>query len=93
MGALRKIIVVVLGGMAVLIVGYFVARGLASWHQGYSWAEMDWNQDGTTSIAEFLNSSDVGKRSIEKDGQACIEYFAFKDGLPVKTICPVGVAN
>ncbi len=71
-----------------LVLAYFSLRALASFTQDYSWREMDWNSDGSTSIVELLAASDTGKRSVDLLGQKCTEYFAFKDGLTVKTVCP-----
>jgi xanthine/uracil permease len=88
MGAIRKIITPVLVTLVVIVGLYLAAVGFASWKQGYSWTEMDWNQDGSTSIVEFFMASDIGKRTITKDDKPCIEYFSFKDGLPIKTECP-----
>ena len=75
---------------ATFVVGavYFLLRAVGVMRQGYSWQGMDWNQDGATSISEFFATSDVGMRDIIQDGGKCIEYFAYKDGLPVKTVCP-----
>ncbi len=85
MGKMRVLAIV--GAISVLIAAYFVVRGISSLHQGYSWKEMDWNQDGTTSISEFFLASDIGKRETTIDGKKCVEYFAYKDGLPVKINC------
>ncbi|HEY8034168.1 MAG TPA: hypothetical protein VIF37_01095 [Methylobacter sp.] len=71
-----------------LIVTYFVLRGISSWRQDYSWQEMDWQQRGRTSIRDFFEASDIGKREVIQNGKKCIEYYAYKDGLPVKTVCP-----
>lgn len=87
MGSLRKIVAIAFSSLAFLVIAYTALRMFSAWHQGYAWKEMDWNQDGETSIFEFLRSSDIGKRTIQKNGQTCIEYFSFKDGLPVKAIC------
>jgi hypothetical protein len=59
----------------------------ASLMQGYSWQEMDWHQRGSTSIADFFAASDIGKREITQEGKKCVEYFSYKDGLPVKVVC------
>ena len=83
-----KIIYLVFVAICLLIVLYFIAKGAVVFKKGYSWAEMDWNGDGTTTITEFLESSDIGTRPVEKDGRQCVEYFSFKDGLTVKVICP-----
>ncbi|MDP9838844.1 hypothetical protein J2T09_003616 [Neorhizobium huautlense] len=67
---------------------YFCLRGYAVLQHGYSWKQMDWNGDGTTTIAEFFEASDVGKREVIVDGRACIEFFAYKDAMPIRTDCP-----
>ena len=75
-------------GICLVVVLYILVRGAVSFKKGYSWTEMDWNQDGSTTIAEFLESSDIGTRPINKDAKKCVEYFSFKDGLTVKIVCP-----
>lgn len=67
---------------------YFCAVGLSSLQHGYSWKEMDWNEDDTTTIVEFLEASDVGKRDIIVDGKTCAEFFAYKDGMDIRIDCP-----
>jgi hypothetical protein len=75
--------------LCLLPVAYLSCLAIASVRQGYSWQEMDWDQKGYTSISDFLAASDTGKRDIvTKDGRRCTEYYAYKDGLPVKTVCP-----
>lgn len=66
---------------------YLVIRIVASLMQGYSWQEMDWRQRGSTSIGDFFAASGIGKREINQEGKKCVEYFAYKDGLPVKVVC------
>jgi hypothetical protein len=78
---------VALVAIALLAICYLVVLSFMSWKQGYSWKEMDWQQRGTTSIADFLAASDIGKREIEVGGKMCVEYYSYKDGLPVKTLC------
>ena len=83
-----KVITIICGVIVLLILGYVLLRGIASWQQGYSWKEMDWNQKGTTSVADFFAASDVGKRKVKVNEVLCTEYYAYKDGLSIKTICP-----
>ncbi|GLS03352.1 hypothetical protein GCM10007860_04950 [Chitiniphilus shinanonensis] len=54
---------------------------------GYALREMDWNEDGTTDLAEVLASLDIGKREIVYRGKHCLEYYSLKDGLTLKTRC------
>ena len=83
-----KPVKIFLAAICTLLAIYFVLRVFGALGQGYSWDEMDWNQDGTTSNREFLAASDVGKREITMDGKKCTEYFSYKDGLAVETVCP-----
>ena len=53
----------------------------------YSFSEMDLDQSGLISFSEADYVSSSGERIIEVNGQSCIEYFAFKDGLTIKTKC------
>jgi len=56
---------------------------------GMSWADMDWDNDGHTSIgevADFLLDMDV--RAIAVDGRTCREVYWMKDGMPVRELCP-----
>lgn len=78
---------IILSALAVLALLYIGSRAFAVVSAGYSWSEMDWNSDGTTSITEMFAASDIGKRTAEKDGKKCVEYYAYKDGLPVKIVC------
>ncbi|MGJ7903167.1 hypothetical protein [Lysobacter sp. 1R34A] len=43
---------------------------------------------GSTSLSEFLSAADVGVRQAKRDDRDCKEYFSYKDGLPIKTVCP-----
>jgi len=57
---------------------------------GSALREMDWNEDGSTSLTELIAAVDIGERNVVVDGEECIEHFGFKDGLPVRTDCPSG---
>ncbi|PPS27833.1 hypothetical protein [Pseudomonas amygdali] len=77
----------VLGVLFFLILIYALFKIYLSWSQGYSWQEMDWRQRGSTSITDFLDASEIGRREVTLDGNVCMEYYAYKDGLPIKTSC------
>ena len=84
----KKIVVLTITAICLIAVLYFIARSAVSYQKGFSWAEMDWNQDGSTSISEFFTSSDIDTRPIKKKGKDCVEYYYYKDGLTVKIVCP-----
>lgn len=77
--------IIVVGATLVPVVGPIAWATLAT---GYPVRDRDWNQDGETTVAEFLAAADVGSLRIKRGGQTCIEYFSFKDGLPVRIVCP-----
>lgn len=67
-----------------------MAAGLWIWldiFHGYSLKEMDWNQDGMTTPGEIWDSVDIGVRYVCKEGRACVDYFAYKDGQTVRMDC------
>jgi len=70
-----------------IVTVYLLLIAAYSLKQGYSWEEMDWDEDGSTSIGEFFAASDIGVREVEQNGKKCTEYFAYKDGLAIKIIC------
>ena len=53
----------------------------------YSWRDMDWNRDSSTSISEVFEAADTGTRDVQWRGQICSEIFAFKDGMTLKLKC------
>ncbi|PPU93136.1 hypothetical protein [Xanthomonas albilineans] len=87
MGTLKRMLAGFFTAMVVLSLIYLSVKSFASFRKGYSWSEMDWDQKGSTSLGDFWRASDIGKREIIKDGRKCVEYYAYKDGLPVKTMC------
>jgi hypothetical protein len=68
-----------------LLAGLFAYCAVAA---AYPWRDRDWNQDGHTSLAEYLHATDVGRLPIVHNGENCWEHFEFKDGLPIKIVCP-----
>lgn len=83
----KRAALLLLTSLAVLFATYLVFRAVAAARQGYSWSEMDWNSDGSTSIIEFFESSDIGKRTVAEGGRTCVDYYAYKDGSTVKQKC------
>lgn len=55
-----------------------------------TYAEMDLNHDGTVSFSEADYASSYGERVVLNEGRKCIEYFAYKDGVPLKLKCGLG---
>jgi len=88
MGKVTKILTGLILVVALPLCAYLVALVWSSYSKGYSWSEMDWDNDGHTSWEEFFQAGDTGARSITADGKQCREIYRYKDGLPLKTICP-----
>ena len=49
--------------------------------------EMDLDGDGFVSFSEASYVSSSGQKEVIVKGEKCIEYFAYKDGLPLKVVC------
>lgn len=86
MGALRCSFLI-LSGFVIIGILYFGLRAWSVWETGYSWKEMDWDGNGSTSILELFESSDIGRRQVTSNGVKCTEYYSFKDGLRIKLSC------
>jgi hypothetical protein len=54
-----------------------------------SFEEVDRNRDGAVSFIEASYVSSSGTREVQQDGRRCVEYYALKDGLPLKIVCPL----
>lgn len=87
MGELAKISIFIFM-LAILPLIYSTFLAYSSWNKGYSWQEMDWDNNGHTSIGEFLLSGDTGTRPLKVNGKNCREVYDYKDGLSLKTLCP-----
>jgi len=48
---------------------------------------MDWNCDGGTTIGELIESGDIGKRAVSDSTKRCIEYYTYKDTVPLRLDC------
>ena len=88
MGSLKKATYLISTVLGLLIFLYIFFRLYSTFSKNYSWNEMDWNQNGETSLFELIESSDIGKRTVKINDKNCIEYYAFKDGIGIKTVCP-----
>ena len=53
----------------------------------YTYAEMDWDQDGHTTISEMLHGGDVGNQDVKVSGRPCRRFFEYKDGRTIKVVC------
>ena len=74
--------------VAGLLCGYWMLFGWMVCMSPLSYAEMDINHDGKVGFFEADYASSYGERTVEKGGLKCIEYFAYKDGLSLKVVCP-----
>lgn len=53
----------------------------------FTYADMDLNQNGWLGVSEAVYFFDHGTREITIEGEVFIEYYALKDGLPLKVVC------
>ena len=75
---------IMLGYVALRFVPFLSVRSVVP----MTFNEADLNKDGTVSLGEAEYIADSGKRDVIQEGRHCTEYFAYKDGLPLKIVCP-----
>ena len=68
--------------------GYWLLFGWLVFSGPVPYAELDLDHDGNVSFSEAEYAASYGERTIAVGNQQCTEYFAYKDGLPLKVICP-----
>lgn len=84
---MRKGVLSLLTFLGLAAVGYWVVFLYCVWTSPLSYRELDLNKDGKVSFAEADYASSYGVRGVKVEGKACVEYFAYKDGLPLKVSC------
>jgi hypothetical protein len=80
---IRIIALLILASLAWLYVFPYV-QWLSS---PFSWNETDLNKNGFASPTEADYFGNFGKRQFVENGKSCTEYFALKDGLPLRKDC------
>ena len=65
----------------VVAIGLWIAR------IPFTYADMDLNQNGWVGVSEAMYFFDHGTRKVTIEGEACTEYYALKDGLPLTVVC------
>jgi hypothetical protein len=73
-------VVVVLGGVGYRWGPYLWARSQVP----MTFEEADLDKDGWVSLTEASYIASSGTRAVGR----CTQYFAYKDGLELKTVCP-----
>ncbi|WP_220737534.1 hypothetical protein [Shewanella sp. c952] len=79
MGFLSLIVLASLASLAFYITNILDSR--------YLFTEMDLDKSGFISFSEADYVSSSGERIVKINGKSCTEYFAYKDGLTIKTKC------
>jgi len=73
MGKIHSILLIFVVLVCLLVAAYLVFLAVSGLNKGYSWQEMDWQQQGKTSLGDFFAASDIGKREITIGGGRCFE--------------------
>jgi len=73
--------------ISIPLIYYFGLYALSLMDPRFTLNEMDLNNDGFVSPSEADYVSSSGEREIFIKGKKCMEYFAYKDGLPIKVEC------
>ncbi len=72
-------------GTAVFICLMLLQTVLMAWNKEFVFAERDWNQDGETTLGEYLESAFVVKVPNQRSG--CFDYYQRITGAKLKTEC------
>lgn len=70
-----------------LVAAYCIFFGWKVHQSPLAYESMDFNHDGKVSFSEADYASSFGTRMVVDHGRHCTEYFAYKDGLPLKLVC------
>ena len=84
----RRLIVTSLIAILIIPAFFFSVRVFSAWRAGYGWEEMDWDGKGRTTLLDFLEAAEIGKRPALVGVESCVEYYRYQDGVVVKTACP-----
>lgn len=83
----RKIIRIIIGLIVVIATWIYLVPYFQLILSPFSWKEADINKDGFVSTTETDYYGNYGKKQYIESGKNCTEYFALKDGLPLKKDC------
>ena len=70
-----------------VLVGYWAVFGILVYLSPLPYAELDFNHNGHVEFSEADYAAEHGTRKVKVDGRNCVEYFALKDGRPLKVVC------
>jgi hypothetical protein len=73
---------------AMLLALLYGWRAMQVHQRGYSWADMDWDGNGRTSIGEYFATTGVGTRLTTLGGRTCVSYFWISTQRPIRVTCP-----
>ena len=73
---------------AAIVLLYWGAFGWMVYRAPVSYEAIDLDHDGSVSFDEADYASSFGMRTIYRQGEKCLEYFAEKDGHALKLVCP-----
>lgn len=73
---------------AVIFLGYWAVFGWMVYRSPLPYEAIDLDHNGSVSFTEADYVSSFGMRTIYRQGEKCVEYFAQKDGAKLKLVCP-----
>ena len=70
-----------------LVAVYWILHGWNVYQSPLTYGEMDFNHDGDVTYSEAAYASNFGTRIVVDHGRHCTEYFSYKSGHELKTVC------
>jgi hypothetical protein len=73
--------------VVILVAWFYLLPYVILMFSPFSWTEADINKNGFVSPTEADYYASYGERQVTENGKSCTEYYALKDGLPLKKEC------
>lgn len=73
---------------AAIVLAYWAVFGWMVYRSPLPYDAIDLDHDGSVSFNEADYVSSFGMRTIYRQGEKCVEYFAQKDGAALMLVCP-----
>lgn len=73
---------------ALIVLAYWGVFGWMVYCSPVPYEAIDLDHDGSVSFTEADYVSSFGMRTIYRQGEKCVEYYAQQDGRALKLVCP-----
>lgn len=83
----RLILAIIFGMPLLLGIPHYLFLGVVAMRSRFGWTEMDWNNDGRTTLGEALATADVIERPDPAGRVGCVELVWARTGKRIRIEC------